>query len=129
MLHGNNTVNQPASKEKNSNAPDRGAISFNTYDWNYAPYLLKLKHRIQKYIYPPAIFTQLGLGGQNIISFRIYPNGILEQVRVLDYSGEQSLVVTSKNAVTYAAPFPPLPDDFPEKYLEVTARFDYNIHY
>jgi len=113
--------------QKQVRAEDRGAISLNTYAWEYAPYLKELKRRIQKNIYPPSVFTRLGRGGSNALRFRIYPDGRLEGPSVLATQGEKALVATSRKAVTLSAPFPLLPDDFPEPFLEVTAKFDYFI--
>ena len=114
-------------KQTKTSADDVGGISFNTYNWNFAPYLLELKKRIQRNIYPPPAFTRLGFGGENIIKFRIYPDGRLEALSVLKYNGEEALVETSRKAVEMSAPFMPLPEDFPEKFLEVTANFRYYI--
>jgi outer membrane biosynthesis protein TonB len=69
--------------------------------------------------------THLGFGGSNVVRFRIFPKGHLEGPEVLGYNGEKALIETSKRAVQVSAPFPPLPEDFPEKYLEVTASFHY----
>ncbi len=115
--------NQEASR-----APEIGGFSFNTYAWDFAPYLLALRRKIQRNIFPPPAFTKMGIiSGETIVRFRIYPDGRLEGLQVLDYSGHRSLMVTSVNAVKYAAPFLPLPDDFPEKYLEVTGKFSYVV--
>jgi outer membrane biosynthesis protein TonB len=120
------TKDMPYEQRKFS-AEDLGGIRFNTYAWEWAPYLLELKRRIQRNIYPPPAFTQLGFGGTNQLRFRIHPSGRLEGPVILGYHGEKALVETSKKAVEVSAPFPPLPEDFPEKFLEVTARFDYFI--
>ena len=118
---------QPTYDQTDVSAEDVGGISFNTYDWDFAPYLLELKRRIQRNIYPPPAFTQLGFTGNNILRFRIYPDGRLERLQVLGYQGEKALVETSRKAVQFSAPFWPLPADFPEAYLQVTAKFDYFI--
>lgn len=123
-----NQVNQPAYKQTRESANDFGGISFNTYAWDYAPYLLELKKRIQKNIYPPPAFTHLGFGGVNQIRFRIMPDGQLVGPFLVNASGEEALIETSKKAVEISAPFPPLPDDFPEKYLEVNAQFSYTTY-
>ena len=132
LLLGQNAVRQKGSNEprydqKEGGAEDVGGISFNTYAWDFAPYLLELKRRIQRNIYPPPAFTQLGFGGNNIVRFCIYPDGRLVNLEVLDYKGEKALVETSSKAVEFSAPFPPLPEDFPEAFLQVTAKFDYFI--
>lgn len=114
-------------RQQEARAMESGAISLNTYAWEYAPYLKTLKRRIQKNIYPPSVFTRLGRGGTNALRFRIYPDGHVEGPSVLAQQGEKALVETSRKAVTLSAPFPALPEDFPEPFLEVTARFDYFI--
>ncbi|MFO7891127.1 MAG: energy transducer TonB [bacterium] len=104
-----------------------GGITFNTYNWEYAPYLLYLKERIQNNIYPPTSFTRLGFSGENIIRFIIYPDGKLENPNVRGFRGSEALVETSVKAVEMSAPFKPLPEDFPENFLVVTAKFSYYL--
>lgn len=112
-----------------SRALDTGGLSFNTYNWNFAPYLLALKNRIRRNIFPPAAFTHLGIiNGETVLRFKIYPNGQLKDLEILQYTGHDSLMRTSSNAVEASAPFPELPSDFPEPYLEVTGKFMYLIH-
>ena len=41
----------------------------------------------------------------------------------------EPLLETSRNAIRVSAPFKPLPGEFPEQYLEVTARFYYYIRH
>ena len=60
--------------------------------------------------------------------FRITRDGQLIGQKILGYEGEKALIETSKRAVEVSAPFWPLPDDFPQDYLEVTARFYYIVH-
>ncbi len=114
---------------RDSRARDMGGLSFNTYDWEFAPYLLMLKRRIQRNIFPPAAFSQLGLiSGESLIRFRIYPNGEMRGLEVLQYVGHKTLMETSYRAVEVSVTFPPLPADFPQAYLEVTGKFIYIIH-
>lgn len=111
-----------------SRSEDRGSISFNTYNWDYAPYMLMLKRRISRNIFPPPAFTQLGMiSGNTILRFKIYPDGTMKDLEILNYNGHQSLMLTSRSAVEISAPFPGLPGDFPEPYLEVTGQFIYFV--
>ena len=111
-----------------SRALEMGGLAFNTYEWNFAPYLLELKKRIQRNIYPPIAFTRLGMiSGVTLLRFKIYPGGELGDLRILGYQGDQSLMKTSRTAIEISAPFPDLPADFPEPYLEVTGKFLYLI--
>lgn len=111
-----------------SRALDMGGLSFNTYNWDFAPYMLELKRRVQRNIHPPPAFRELGLiSGETLLRFKIYPNGTLKDLVILDYTGHKSLMVTSSNAIEVSAPFLPLPRNFPEDYLEVTGKFIYFI--
>lgn len=109
-------------------AGEEGGLSFNTYDWDFAPYMLALKRRIGGNIFPPLAYTMLGMiDGDTLLRFKIYPDGRLADLELLGYSGHRSLMETSRSAVAVSAPFPALPGDFPKPYLEVTAKFTYFV--
>ncbi len=111
-----------------NSAKENGGISFNTYEWEFAPYMLELKRKVQKNIHPPYAFTHLGLiDGNTLVRFKIYPDGSLQDLKIIGSDAHQSLDVTSENAIKFSAPFAPLPKNFPEPYLEVTALFAYLI--
>ena len=117
---------RPSPRNRQSRVPDMGGFSINTYEWDFAPYILRLKRRIERNIFPPPAFTYMGIiSGQILLRFRILPDGSLDSLRVISYVGHKSLVNTSMKAVEASAPFEPLPDDFPERYLEVTGLFNY----
>ncbi len=128
--------NNPAKSIRNSilhknilsKVKELGGFAFNTYDWDFAPYMLELKRRVQSNIFPPIAFSRLGIiSGETLLQFRIYPDGRLEALKVLDSKGHKSLVDTSVGAVEVSAPFPALPDDFPEPFLEITGKFIYFV--
>ncbi len=111
-----------------SRAPDMGGLSFNTYDWEFAPYMLLLKKKVEGNIYPPPAFTRLAIiGGETLLKFKIFPNGEMKDLRVMNYNGHETLMQTSVRAIEISVPFAPLPLDFPEAFLEVTAKFNYLI--
>ena len=113
---------------RDSQVPDSGGLSFNTYNWDFAPYMLELKERISRNIFPPLAFSQLGMiDGDTLLRFKIYPNGELRDLELLAYQGHRSLMETSTLAIKVSAPFRKLPGDFPEPYLEVTAKFSFLI--
>lgn len=110
------------------NVDKMGGMAFNTYEWDFAPYMLYLKRRIQQNIFPPPAFTRLGLiDGHTLLRFRIYPDGRLGNVELINYKGHKTLMQTSMNAVEISAPFKPLPKAFPKDYLEVTGSFWYVV--
>ena len=103
-------------------------MSFNTYDWNFGPYMMNLQERIQANIIPPAEYSLLGLiEGVNHLRFRIGRNGELLGVEVLSHAGSELLLRTSTKAVEKSNPFLPLPPNFPAEFLVVTAHFRYEV--
>ncbi|MFQ5510966.1 MAG: energy transducer TonB [Candidatus Krumholzibacteriia bacterium] len=116
----------PEFRSSRSARASVGGISINTTAWDFAPYLLDLKQRIKQHWIPPLAFTALGaIHGYTRIAFRIYPDGSMEALEVLESKGHDSLHRASSNAIRGAAPFRRLPDDFPEEYLDVIFGFYY----
>lgn len=124
----NNRRNDLLYKNVLSKVKDVGGFAFNTYNWDFAPYMLEMKRKIQNNIFPPLAFTKLGLiDGETLLRFRIYPGGELRGLELLNYKGHKTLMETSLKAVEISAPFPELPADFPEPYLEVAGKFIYFV--
>jgi outer membrane biosynthesis protein TonB len=114
--------------QRQTRAPQLGSFSLDTYEWNFAPYMLWLKQRVQGNIYPPPAFTHMGLiSGQTLLRFKIHRDGSLRDLELLNYRGHKSLMETSMRAIELSVPLQKLPPDFPKDYLEVTAQFDYTI--
>lgn len=125
---GESEIQRPQSRNVDSRAPDLGGFSINTYEWDFAPYMIRLKRKIEKNIYPPPAFTRLGIiSGVSRIRFRILRDGTLDALEVVGYTGHQSLMATSVRAIEVSAPFEALPESFPEKFLEITGEFNYFI--
>jgi ABC-type sugar transport system ATPase subunit/outer membrane biosynthesis protein TonB len=116
----------PAFRNPGSARASVGGITINTTAWDFAPYLLDLKQRIKQHWIPPLAFTALGaIHGYTKINFRIYPDGSMEGLEVIDTWGHESLHRSSANAIKGAQPFRKLPADFPEEYLDITFGFYY----
>ena len=112
-----------------SSALESGGLQLSTYDWDFAPYLKYLKHHIERHIFPPPAFTELGMiDGTTRVKFRILPDGKLEALKLIDFEGSVELRDTSVRAVELSADFRPLPEHFPEEYLEITGTFQYFIY-
>ena len=105
-------TNTVSYSNKQFSAKDLGDFSLNTYAWDFAPYLLEIKRRIQRNIFPPPAFTMMGaIDGEFILRFIILPDGTMELLEVLDSRGHPSLELTSQKAIELSAPFFPLPDN------------------
>jgi hypothetical protein len=120
----------PLREQTETSAHNLGGFSFNTYAWNWAPYLLDMKHKINRNIFPPRAYTTLGvISGESLVRFKVQRNGHVSDIEILNYAGHRSLMETSVNSIKSSEPFQSLPYDFPrdQKYLEVTAHFQYLI--
>ncbi len=104
----------------------RGGVSFNTYEWDFAPYMLAMKRKVERNLHPPYAFTHMGIvSGINILHFTVLRDGTVRDLTILASDTHSSLDRTSVRAIQLSMPFMPLPDDFPEDALEVTAQFSY----
>ncbi len=113
-------------EQRMTEADAKGSISLNTYEWEYASYILHMKKKLKSNIYPPAIFTYMGgISGETTVMFRVQSDGSMTDLAVLGYNGHRTLMETSVTAVEKSSPFRPLPDNFPEDYLELRWTFFY----
>lgn len=102
-----------------------GELSFNTVDFEYAPYLLILKKRIEEMWYPPVASYGRGFKGESVVRFAVAKGGELDLVELVSGADHKSLDTAALNAVRYAGPLPPLPEDFPEERWVITCTFYY----
>ncbi|MEA2063893.1 MAG: hypothetical protein U9P14_09370, partial [Gemmatimonadota bacterium] len=116
----------PRFHNRQSQAPVGSDFRLSTYNWNWAPYLKELKKRIMSNIYPPPAFYMGIAHGRTFLRFKIMPDGTITNFELLTYTGHESLKSTSVNAIEGSIPFLPLPSDFPEDHLGITAGFFYN---
>jgi hypothetical protein len=111
-----------------SQVKNHGGMSLNTYQWDFAPYLLEMKRKVQSHNNPPFAFTHLGaISGDILLRFKVLQDGSVQDLEILNSTAHYSLETTSTRAITFSAPFKPLPSNFPKEYLEITALFSYII--
>ncbi|MBW7996975.1 MAG: hypothetical protein FVQ81_10500 [Candidatus Glassbacteria bacterium] len=116
----------PRFDNRQSRAPVGSDFSLSTYNWNWAPYLKELKKKIERNIYPPPAFYMGLIRGRTYLRFRIQQDGSLTDFVLITYTGHETLKNTSVHSIKATFPFIPLPSDFPDEYLEITAGFFYN---
>ncbi|HED11938.1 MAG TPA: hypothetical protein ENJ10_14705 [Caldithrix abyssi] len=103
-----------------------GSLSLSTYKWNWAPYIRKLKQKHQSVWFTPPAYSRLGLiHGRSKVYIEIDRQGRLINLKVIGHSGHESLLNASVESLKATFPFLPLPDDFPEKTLGITATLVY----
>ncbi len=112
--------------QRNFSVEEVGALSLSTYKWQWAPYINAMKNKLTRVWFPPAAYYQLGLiHGQTVLRYTISKEGKILDLTVLDHSGHESLKTSSVKAIESLFPFLPLPEDFPDETLTITAKLFY----
>lgn len=103
-------------------------ITFDTKEFKYEAYMLRLKERIERiWIYPPEAAMR-GIYGDLYIQFTIKKDGRLADVELLRTSGHRSLDQAAMRALKDGEPYWPLPDEWGKDSLPVTGHFIYSIY-
>lgn len=103
----------------------RGKASFNIKDYDITPWAEEVVNKIQKnWIISPSqdIKAEVIVG----VFIIVEKNGELFSVRIVDSSMVQFLDEAALKAIKLSSPFPSLPEDFPNKNLEVYLEFSYS---
>jgi periplasmic protein TonB len=103
-------------------------LTFDTRDFKYYSYMLKLKERIESVWNYPADAAARGISGDLYIRFTIRKNGSLEEAELMRTSGHRDLDDAAKQALRNAQPYWPLPDEWGKDSLTITGHFVYSIY-
>lgn len=115
--------------QQQSSANALGGISLSTYQWDYAPYILYMKRRIRDHLYPPQAFVQLGaISGEVTLQFILRRDGTVRGLKVIGNEGHTAFIEPSLNSIKASDPFKPLPESFPDPYLELAWCFVYSVY-
>jgi TonB family protein len=115
-----------ASGDIQGNVLRSGSYSLNTYAWNWAPWIKRFSDDVARNWIPPYAYWQLGiLSGWTTLEMEIAANGTVIRLEVVGREGHASLHQASLAAIRAAAPFAPLPPDFPEEYLAIRYTLEY----
>lgn len=112
--------------EKKFSVEEVGSLSLSTYQWEWAPYINAMKNKLYRVWYAPSAYYELGLiHGYTVIMYTIDRSGNVTRLEVLKHKGHSSLEKASVDAIQALFPFLPLPDNFPEETLTITAKLYY----
>lgn len=106
-----------------------GGLSFDTPGFDWGPYARKIYWVIWTNWtqgWPPAAWA--GLKGIVTVRFRIWRDGRITDITIIDPSGTPAFDTCATLALEASSPLPPLPDDFPGESEGITARFLYNTN-
>lgn len=96
-----------------------GEFRLNTLSWDFAPWLERFKQDFLPHWIPPYAYRLGVIDGRTIMRLEVQRDGTIGGLDVLEEEGHPSLHQASAAALHGAAPFAPLPPDFPEETLVI----------
>ena len=111
----------PAAGRPSGSAAGSGAVTLDVTDFPYAYYLLAIQNKITERWQGRALD-----GRQPVATFQIDRNGRISSLAISKTSGNPYYDQAAMRAVLEAAPFPPLPQDFPGSFLRVHLGFNFS---
>lgn len=115
------TGNKSSNIEKNTGVGQLYELS--TYRWNFAPYMLKWKDKMTSKWYEITSrinFYQLANLGKILVYVKMDRTGKLLDSKVLEYDCDKSFVAPAYASIINSFPLDPLPETFPDEFLETT---------
>lgn len=100
-------------------------LTFDTSEFKHRGYMRMLKEKIEGIWKYPKEAARQRMFGDLYIMFTIKRKGELGEVEVVRTSGYRSLDLAAIKALKDAEPFWPLPDDWPEDWIEIKGHFIY----
>jgi hypothetical protein len=118
-------IYQPQLESPAGNTTLDGNISLNTTAWDYAPWLKKFRRQFLRNWSAPYGYRLGWIHGWTMVEVHIAPDGTMVHLEKLGEEGHKALHTASMYAFEAAAPYPSLPDDFPEDRLILQIRLQY----
>jgi protein TonB len=112
-----------AEPPETEQTPETGAVSFDTDDFPFAPYVNRMRRKIAANWRVPE--GSQGADRSCRVYFRVHRDGAVSDVAVEESSGLFMFDQAAQRAVLQAAPMPPLPREYADAYLGVHFSFAY----
>lgn len=125
-------ANSSTVKPAQSHPISQGPIDVltDTRGVDFGPYLTQLLKTVRDRWYraiPDSARPPLKKKGIVLIAFRIMKNGAITDLHYSQSSGDSALDSAARQGVASAAPFQPLPREFPCQYVALQFHFYYNL--
>lgn len=117
----------PPAEVAASDAPEQETIALDSNDQRFAPYLKKVKQRIEDiWSYPPEAFAEKK-EGVSTVAFSLDSRGRLVESKIVESSGHEALDQGTINVIKAAAPYAPFPREINLSRLHIQATFQYRF--
>ena len=102
-----------------------GEYQLNTIAWEFAPWLEQFRRDFLPNWIPPYAYMLGVISGMTTLRLVVEMDGTIGGLEIVDSRGHESLHSASVAALRSAAPYAPLPDDFPEENLVIILSLHY----
>jgi protein TonB len=118
---------EPPEEVAESEPLEQETISLDSEDEKFAPYLKKIKQKIENiWSYPPEAFARRN-EGVSTVAFSVDNRGRLIKSEVVESSGYEALDQGTINVIKAAAPYAPFPSEITFSRLNIQATFKYRF--
>lgn len=108
-------------------APEEETVSLDSEDEKFAPYLKKIKQKIEHiWSYPPEAFAKKN-EGVSTVAFSVDNQGRLVKSAIVESSGSEALDQGTIKVIRAAAPYAPFPPEITFSRLNIQATFKYRF--
>ena len=124
-----NTSAQALTKADTVNAGGGLEVLSDTMGVNFQPYLDRVLHDIKQnwyYHIPDSAKAPILRKGKVLIEFAILKDGHIQDMKLVEASGDVAMDRGAWAGVSYSNPLPPLPPEFLGQYLTLRFKFLYN---
>ncbi len=101
-----------------------GQIGLSNFPYTY--YLQNLHGKISSNWLTAQIQTGLSGAYHTTVLFKIFRNGRISDLKIVESSGVRTMDLSAIRAVRDASPFPPLPPGYEDEYLQIRLIFEHN---
>jgi hypothetical protein len=124
---GNFDISQEAMERALNGAQVRDdEILLSTYEWAWKDWIQPFRRGVLEHWNPPSAYFMGLIHGWAVIRLEVARDGrILSAETMAEEVGHRSLTSAAHLALNGAAPYRPLPDDFPDETLVLEIRFTY----
>jgi TonB family protein len=117
----------PPAETTASDASEQETIALDSEDQRFAPYLQKIKQKIENiWSYPPEAFAEKK-AGVSTVAFSLDNRGRLIESKIVQSSGHKALDQGTINVIKAAAPYAPFPEEINLSRLHIQATFQYRF--
>jgi len=103
-----------------------GSFSIDTQGFDLGPYAKEIRRIVKSNWHIPSIAKNLYMQGTVRVSFELYKNGEIKNIRILKGTNFKPLDKSSYFAIQYSNPLPPLPSFIKENKIDVKWTFYFN---